>query len=76
MNSRIPRTFSPETTRKPLFKRAPGGGIQLNIPAYALEPGQVGTFGPGGGARLALGATGGNDDFLKINPDGSASIRL
>lgn len=77
MNSRIPRQFVPEVTRKPLFKRGPGGSIQLNIPAYALTPGQVGTFAAsGGGARLSLGASGSDDEFLKVNDDGSASIRL
>lgn len=76
MNTRIPLTLSPSTKRKPLFKRAASGGVQLNVPAYALEPGQVATFAGTGGAKLALGAAGGGDEFLQINPDGSASIKL
>lgn len=76
MNSRIPKTFAPTVERKPLFRLGPGNAVQLNIPAYALEPGQVGTFAGNGGAKLALGASGTDDAFLQVNDDGSASIRL
>lgn len=60
-----------------MFRRAHGGGAQLNIPAYGLLPGQISEPTANGAARLKLGSTSDADDsFLKINADGSVSLKL
>lgn len=60
-----------------MFRRSGSGGAQLNIPAYGLLSGQISEPTTDGAARLKLGSTSdADDDFLKINDDGSVSLKI
>ena len=76
MNTRQPLSLTRPSERRYLFRRSADGGLELNLPFSESVPNQCARLSSDGlGVELNVGGTVIDDPFLKVNDDGSVSIR-